>query len=955
MSTTTVSLTKFFVLLDLLLGINFKVRRHQRKSKKSNNFTMQVSTNSRPNSSDMDYGRGTNNGKIAHDELVKSPGNRSGAGKHTMYNTDHDYLLVQRDLDHSTPHAETTPRSRGSNPRPSYANFTPKSDYYAPRDLFSSKPYTKDTSPTSVMDAFGNSGGVRWNNNLTQEEFIITPQSTKLRPDSQLRNSSGKPKSILRSRYSSSNAAKAQNENIAMDHPFDENFRGQAEAATRGQGFEDNAFDPSGFNPDFMRNFVDQNGRDLSPIGMEPSNDTIAKFPDSYVQFIEAVAAVVIQTKVRQRLAKNKVQEMRNRRLAKNRVEEMQYRAHVNRSKYRSSEADRAEEMRNRARTNASAYQSSETTMTPMVRKSYALARQKVRQANQMKASKGRKDVTLDFYALAAIQIQAAFRGWWVRDCLGVDNFCAVMIQKIYRGFRCRREYLMDMNRIVTVQSTCRRWMAIDDAVTRIYCIVRIQAVMRGALVRKRMMGDSLDYYHAAATAIQTVWRSFWCEMTFLRAYEDILVVQSVVRGWLARKRFNALLQAKNNKFSQRRKPSTRFKSSRLPSSKGRNVGTYSNHTDYTKNNASVRSGKPELSKSQPSVAKKVNTSYSANRGSHSPWKAQNNLTDSNKGIETTTTTSSNPRTKSWKKPNNDFGKNKLPTPDMRTTTTTSTNPTKSWKKPTGNFERKALPTSSIQTTNTTSSNPKNSWKKPNDSFERNTIPAPPVNAYAGKSVSASRSDIERRRQEKEQERQARKEEENKRLESQNAGLAELELARRKMAWKKEEKLKQEQQNQGTKSTEDAQDSDYFDQVRNSNSAITQSSFTKSESNKVDAEKSEEVNAVAGGKEKSIVEKRREALMTSNGNVPSTAKNSFSAPPKSGNKSVAKAVSPTDVSRSGTVNTQKVDYDEVPERTLVTKSTYQKDMAKLRSESEQKRIDYMHHIFNQAGLLSRVK
>ncbi len=897
---------------DQTFNVKLKVRRHRGKSKKTNTFTAQVPTNNRAGGSDVNYDNRTNMGTVAHGEPLNS-GSRSGHGKHTMYNTDHDYLLVQRDLEHSTPHAETTPRSRGSNPRPLYADFTPKSEY-TPRDLFPSKhqPHTKDTSPTSVIDAFGNSGGVRWNKNLTQQEFIITPQSTKLRPDSQLRNSSGKPKSILRSRYSASNMVKAQNGDSAMSRPFDENPQRQHEVVDRAQVFGDNtmnAFEPSSFNPDFMRDFVDHNGRDLSPIGMDHQNDINGKFPESYVHFIEAVAAVVIQTKVRQRLAKNRVQEMRNL-------------AYFNKNAYR-------QEMRNRAHSNRNTYRKSEANMTPMVRKSYALAR-KARQANETKAARARQDIELDFYALAAIQIQAAFRGWWIRDCLGVDNYCAAMIQKTYRGSRCRREYLRDLNRVVTVQSVCRRWMAIDDAVTRIYCIVRIQAVMRGALVRKRMMTDSLEIYHAAATTIQTLWRSFWCEMTFLRAYEDILVVQSIVRGWIARKRYREKLQATSSRFSQRRKTGTRFKSSRLPS-KTRNVGTYSNHVDYTKNSTVSRTtAKPETSKPQPFVVKKVSTQNSANRGSHLPWKTQNTIQNSNKGIETTKATNPNPRT--------------------------------------------------------------NSWKKPNNNSEKSKIPSPPLNLYGGKPVSASRADIERRRKDKEQEMKAKKEEESRRVASQNAGMAELELARKKMAWKaserKEEELRAAQQSKEIKSTDasstktyghgeeksksnesDTNDSDYFAKVRKSlkkSNTPVASSPQQDESGKVDSEKGEETMksistrlVVAVGGEKSLVAKRREALMTSKGENSSTTKENFSADKpaaKLGGKVEAKKeVSQSVVPTVATASKRKVQDAEIPKRDLVSSSAYQKDMQQLRSESEQKRIDYMHYIFDQAGLLSRVK
>ena len=47
--------------------------------------------------------------------------------------------------------------------------------------------------------------------------------------------------------------------------------------------------------------------------------------------------------------------------------------------------------------------------------------------------------------------------------------------------------------------------------------------------------------------------------------------------------------------------------------------------------------------------------------------------------------------------------------------------------------------------------------------------------------------------------------------------------------------------------------------------------------------------------------------------------------------------------------------NQVLKRTCRSSSAYQKDMENLRSESEQRRIDDMYDIFEQAGLLSRVK
>ena len=769
------------------------VEHHNGKFKKSSNFKSQV----------WNEGGETNRtgDGIRNDQI----GNRLG----NTYSANHDYLLVQR--------SPPRPGSTSGRNRPLYADFTPKSD------LFKLQPYTstKDPSPTSVMDAFSPSGGVRWNKNLTQQEVITTPQSTKLRPDSRYRTSAGKPKSILRSRYSSS-MPKGQSGDDGMNFGFDDNGQRQAE------GFD------AGFAPDFgqdeMRGFVDNKGRDLSPIGFDrQGRDINTEFPESYVQFVQAVAAVVIQTKVRQRLAKKQVQAMRNQRYG-------------NRGNYGYSQAN----------TNA------------MVRKPYALAK-KARQANQAKASRGRKDVALDFYSLAAIQIQAAFRGWWVRDCIGVDNFCATMIQKIYRGYRCRKEY----------------HQIIDDEVTRLYGSVRIQAAMRGALVRKERAFDPMQPYHDAATKVQALWRSFVCEMTFLRAYEDILVVQSIARGWIARRRFRSLLETKSNKFSNQRKTSARFKSSRFSSSTPRNIGAPSNHSNYQNSWMAKSLAKPESSVSRPPDVK---VTRPATKDSYAPWKVALNST-----------------------------KGRV-------------------------------------------SNP-----KPNNVVETTKAETQPMNFAQEIASSMSPEDIERRRKVKEEEQKREQEKEKRRLESQAAGLAELELTRKRMAQKsakREEKLRKEQEDKEKEIAEElkASSSDYFADVRSTQSKPSPVATTRSfESSKIEAKQSDvtetSTSPAASGGEKSAVAKAREALMASNGGGSSTPK----AAPKR-NFSIAKPSEKAESKKEISLPPVTLNIPaNVPKRALVTESTYQKEMQKLRSESEQKRIDYFHHIFDQAGLLSRTK
>lgn len=161
-------------------------------------------------------------------------------------------------------------------------------------------------------------------------------------------------------------------------------------------------------------------------------------------------------------------------------------------------------------------------------------------------------------YHLAAIRIQSVFRGFWVRDCLSIDHYCAKVIQQIYRGHQCRRQYEFDIYRIVTVQSVWRRALARLRVAHSLWYTIYLQSLCRGYLVRQRYadyVGDrqarqleepAMD--HAAATMIQSQWRAFACESDFIRQLVDILIVQSIIRRWLACRRAQSVPQANKSR-----------------------------------------------------------------------------------------------------------------------------------------------------------------------------------------------------------------------------------------------------------------------------------------------------------------------------------------------------------------------------------------------------------------------
>lgn len=159
------------------------------------------------------------------------------------------------------------------------------------------------------------------------------------------------------------------------------------------------------------------------------------------------------------------------------------------------------------------------------------------------------RNAALRMYDMAAIQIQTIFRGWWVRDCLSVDHYCATIIQKLVRGYLGRLNYQFDMYRVTIVQTIYRRNRAMDESAGRLAMVIVIQSIYRGYLARKavgHLLAERRERAstNGAATVIQSRWRSFDVQMNFMHTLADILIVQSVARRWLTMKLVVPYMQA---------------------------------------------------------------------------------------------------------------------------------------------------------------------------------------------------------------------------------------------------------------------------------------------------------------------------------------------------------------------------------------------------------------------------
>ena len=128
-------------------------------------------------------------------------------------------------------------------------------------------------------------------------------------------------------------------------------------------------------------------------------------------------------------------------------------------------------------------------------------------------------------YLYCATRIQAAFRGWLVRDTIEDKHYCATQIQKIARGYLATMRVYEDLYNITVVQSIVRRNAAIRAAEKRYRNICTVQAIFRGRQCRREM-----SYLHWSATKIQTAWRTYTAQLNYQFDIVDIIIVQSIAR-----------------------------------------------------------------------------------------------------------------------------------------------------------------------------------------------------------------------------------------------------------------------------------------------------------------------------------------------------------------------------------------------------------------------------------------
>uniref|UniRef100_A0A9J7WW81 Assembly factor for spindle microtubules n=1 Tax=Cyprinus carpio carpio TaxID=630221 RepID=A0A9J7WW81_CYPCA len=135
----------------------------------------------------------------------------------------------------------------------------------------------------------------------------------------------------------------------------------------------------------------------------------------------------------------------------------------------------------------------------------------------------------------AAIRIQSAFRGMIVRKQIAERHKSAKIIQRTYRAYKQRRDYLTLRNAIIRVQQQYRAIVSARLQCKR-YCSLRSAAITLQSMYRGMKVRKEIDRKHKAASVIQAMYKMYRTRVPFQAMKLAALVIQRQYRCHLLRK-----------------------------------------------------------------------------------------------------------------------------------------------------------------------------------------------------------------------------------------------------------------------------------------------------------------------------------------------------------------------------------------------------------------------------------
>ena len=127
------------------------------------------------------------------------------------------------------------------------------------------------------------------------------------------------------------------------------------------------------------------------------------------------------------------------------------------------------------------------------------------------------------------IRLQAHSRGALSRQMLIRLAEAAVIIQRYQRGFVLRQHFLALKHFTTKIQTAVRRRLDLSMYYRVVRGTVRLQACRRGIIARQGLSRES-QTFHAAATLIQSCWKSYYRQKIFLSMRRAAIKIQTSER-----------------------------------------------------------------------------------------------------------------------------------------------------------------------------------------------------------------------------------------------------------------------------------------------------------------------------------------------------------------------------------------------------------------------------------------
>ncbi|CAH9141785.1 unnamed protein product [Cuscuta epithymum] len=148
----------------------------------------------------------------------------------------------------------------------------------------------------------------------------------------------------------------------------------------------------------------------------------------------------------------------------------------------------------------------------------------------------------------SVITIQTYVRGWIARRKYNRCKYHIINLQSHCRGWIKRKELSLQKEAAIRIQSAARRMTQYKAFLSQRQAATKMQCLVRGEITRKRLLGASryrrassrstkiseLRIFLQSVTKLQELWRAV---LLHRQRQKSAVVIQSHIRGWIAKKR----------------------------------------------------------------------------------------------------------------------------------------------------------------------------------------------------------------------------------------------------------------------------------------------------------------------------------------------------------------------------------------------------------------------------------